>query len=440
MPSPKSNFLDKVLGRIGRLDKEGLQTVIQRLARERSFLETLFNTIEDGVLVVDEGGRILYFNEAVTRLIGLKRHESEGQPISRYMPDIDWPSLAVMDSRGGDRVSRHELEVAYPRPRFLSLYAAPLDGAAKGSSGLALILHDATETRRKTFAAIETERMQALTLLAASVAHEIGNPLNALDIHLQLMERELRRLRQGGLDPDRSGLAAEVRPSGGKLRRRRKAEPVSESGVEALERLDRYVSVAKGEIVRLDYIVRQFLQAIRPTPPKLAPTTLNDVVRETVDLLRPEIENRSIAIHERLWPQMAEAPLDRTQVKQVLVNLMKNAIQAMTKGGVLTLETGQSGEAVWLAVRDTGGGIPQEQLNRIFEPFFTTKKKGSGLGLMIVQRIVRDHGGRIELESRVNEGTTFRVWFPLHERHPRLLGAGEEDGSRPSDDRSAEGP
>jgi len=424
MASPKSNFLDKVLGRIGRLDKEGLQTVIQKLARERSFLETLFNTIEDGVLVVDEGGHILYFNEAVTRLIGLKRQESEGELISRYLPDIDWPSLAVMDSRGGDRVSRHELEVSYPRPRFLSLYAAPLDGAAKGSSGLALILHDATETRRKTFAAIETERMQALTLLAASVAHEIGNPLNALDIHLQLMERELRKLRQEGLDPDRSGLAAGARPE--KARRRRKAEPTVESCAEAIERLDRYVSVAKGEIVRLDYIVRQFLQAIRPTPPKLAPTTLNYVVRETVDLLRPEIENRSITIHERLTPQMAEAPLDRTQVKQVLVNLMKNAIQAMTKGGALTLETGQSGEGVWLAVRDTGGGIPQEQLNRIFEPFFTTKKKGSGLGLMIVQRIVRDHGGRIELESRVNEGTTFRVWFPLHERHPRLLGPGEE--------------
>jgi len=210
------------------------------------------------------------------------------------------------------------------------------------------------------------------------------------------------------------------------MRRRRKPEPVGEPPAEAIERLDRYVSVAKGEIVRLDYIVRQFLQAIRPTPPKLAPTTLNDVVRETVDLLRPEIENRGITIHERFSPQMAEAPLDRAQVKQVLVNLMKNAIQAMTKGGVLTLETGQSGEGVWLAVRDTGGGIPQDQLNRIFEPFFTTKKKGSGLGLMIVQRIVRDHGGRIELESRVNEGTTFRVWFPLHERQPRLLGSGQE--------------
>src|SRR2546425_13093071 len=193
-PASKSSFLDRVLGRIGRLDAEGLQTVIQRLARERSFLETLFNTIEDGVLVVDERGRVIYFNQAVVRLLGLVAQGAEGQHVSQVLPELDWAALAAQDSAGGQRVSRHELEVSYPRPRFLSLYVAPLDGEASGSSGLALIIHDATEAREQTFAAIESERIQALTLLAASVAHEIGNPLNALHIHLQLMEREVKKL------------------------------------------------------------------------------------------------------------------------------------------------------------------------------------------------------------------------------------------------------
>src|ERR1700733_6427504 len=173
MAANKSSFLDKVLGRIGRLDAEGLQTVVQRLARERRFLETLFNTIEDGVLVVDENGRVIYFNQAVTRLIGLQSNV-EGQHITQFLPEVDWKKISRADASGGERVMRHEFEVHYPRPRFLRLYAAPLDGEARGSSGVALILHDATEARQKTFEAIESERVQALTLLAASGAHEIG--------------------------------------------------------------------------------------------------------------------------------------------------------------------------------------------------------------------------------------------------------------------------
>ncbi|PYJ97768.1 MAG: PAS domain-containing sensor histidine kinase [Verrucomicrobia bacterium] len=414
--APKSSFLDKVLGRIGRLDPEGLQTVVQRLARERSFLETLFNTIEDGVLVVDEQGRIVYFNQAVTNLLGLKAQETEGQHLTRYLPELDWKELSARDRAGGQQVVRHEFEVNYPRHRFLRLYAAPLDGEGTGSSGVALILHDATEARQKTFDAIESERIQALTLLAASVAHEIGNPLNALHIHLQLIERELKKLKQGAKDADGRTLPAAKRPRPRVLHSGSDMEEIA-------AKLQNYLTVAKGEIDRLDYIVTQFLQAIRPTPPQKKMVSLNDIVRETLDLLRPEIENRGQTVEEKLARQLPTAPLDPAQIKQVLVNLVKNAVQAMTKGGVLTVQTGSGADGVWVSIADTGCGIPQEQLNRIFEPFFTTKRKGSGLGLMIVQRIVREHGGLIKLESNVGQGTRFRIWLPLHERQPRLLEA-----------------
>src|SRR3954451_18402867 len=103
----KSSFLDKVLGRIGRLDTEGLQNVVQRLARERTFLETLFNTIEDGVLVVDENGRILYFNQEVTRLLGLQPNV-EGQPVTDFIPELEWEKLAKFDNKGGQVIARHE--------------------------------------------------------------------------------------------------------------------------------------------------------------------------------------------------------------------------------------------------------------------------------------------------------------------------------------------
>src|SRR5581483_5480582 len=242
MVSSKSSFLDKVLGRIGRLDAEGLQTVIQRLARERSFLETLFNAIEDGVLVVDEHGRVIYFNQAVSQLLGWPE-DVEGRQARELLPELDWESILIATPNGEARPTHHEVELSYPRARFLRIYAAPLDGETRGASGMALILHDATEARQKTYEAIESERVHSLTLLAASVAHEIGNPLNALSIHLQLMSREIRKLRQPGLVSK-------------KVRRGESSE-----AVEAARKLEGYLEVAKGEITRLDYIVTQFLQA-----------------------------------------------------------------------------------------------------------------------------------------------------------------------------------
>ena len=408
----KSSFLDKVLGRLPRLDKEGLQTVVERLAHERAFLETLFNTIEDGVVVVDDEGTVAYYNDAATRLLGLPEN-AEGQPIRRLLPELDWEQVAAMDRAGGQRVARHELEIQYPRPRYLHVYAAPLDAEKRGSSGVALILHDATEAREKTFAAIETERTQALTMLAASVAHEIGNPLNALSIHLQLLERETKKLKK--LVPEIRSTTGRGKPAAGII-------GASQEVMDVALKSEQYLAVARGEINRLDYIITQFLQAIRPVAPQLQMALLNDVVRETIDLLRPELDNRGIRIEEAISSRLALAPIDAAQIKQVLVNLCKNAMQAMTRGGVLTLGTEPRENGVCLVVADTGGGIPQEMLSRIFEPFYTTKKKGSGLGLMIVQRIVRDHGGRIQIESNVGQGTTFRIWLPLEERAPRLLG------------------
>jgi signal transduction histidine kinase len=327
-----------------------------------------------------------------------------------------------MDRTGGQGVVRHEFEIEYPRPRFLRLYAAPLDGEATGSSGVALILHDATEARQKTFEAIESEKIQALTLLAASVAHEIGNPLNALHIHLQLMERELRKLRPGSEQRMSPG-------AGTGLRARHRAQSSANTAEtnDGLLKLEQYLGVAKGEINRLDNIVTQFLHAIRPSAPQLKPASLNQVVEKTLELMRPELDNRALHIKTKLARQLPLTPIDEMQMQQVLVNLIQNAKQAMTRGGTLTIQTGEGPDAVWMSVADTGGGIPEEQLNQIFEPFFTTKKKGTGLGLMIVQRIVRAHRGHIEVESQVGRGTSFRIWLPLHERKPRLLEAPTHD-------------
>lgn len=385
----KTSFLDKLIGRIDRVDPQSLQSVVLKLAREKGFLETLFNTIQEGVIVTDADGRITYLNVAAGQLLGIDPERAVGEPLSRYLRDLDWQRIWSADKDEWRKVFTHELEVFYPQQRFLGFYIVPVaDEENSVVTGMAIILRDVTETRQRAASTLESEKLSAITLLAAGVAHEIGNPLNSLNIHLQLMERELKKL------PTAQG-----------------------------ERLREDLRVARDEIARLDQIINQFLHAIRPTRPELQPTNVNDVVTETLALMEREIGDRDILVEQELADGLPRILLDRAQLKQAFYNIIKNALQAMRSGGILRLRTEADDAYVTISFIDSGQGIGPEQIGQLFEPYFTTKQDGTGLGLMIVQRIVREHGGTIEVESNKDRGTTFRIRLPIHEKRTRLLEA-----------------
>ena len=189
-------------------------------------------------------------------------------------------------------------------------------------------------------------------------------------------------------------------------------------------KLQEHLDVALAEIRRLDFIITQFLAAIRPTRPQLQSVVITDLLRECLGFLRPELEKGRVTVRTDFRADLPAMPLDANQMKQAFYNLIRNACQAMPDGGTLTVETTFNDCEVRVSFTDTGRGISAENMHHLFQPFFTTRGSGTGLGLMIVRRIVREHGGEIDIESRVGKGTRFTLFLPLVQKKVRLLEAG----------------
>jgi two-component system, sporulation sensor kinase E len=383
----KNTFLDKLINRIDRVGQEDLQAYLQRLNKEKGFFETIFNTLQEGIVVVDSKGKIRYLNHAMTTLLGLDPQKAMGTSMAQHLRELDWPTILAEG-----RVVSRDLEVFYPQARYLNFYLVPLEDRNTSVMGFALIFHDLTARRAQAREAIESERINAVTLLAAGVAHELGNPLNSLNIHLQLLERDLR---QGRAETAREDLLESVR-------------------------------VARSEVGRLDTIINQFLGAVRPAHAGRSMVSLNVTVHESLSFLEPEIRDRDVIVQEELAEGLPLIPANPDQLKQAFYNLIKNAIQALSHGGILRVTTSRTDNHLQVAFEDNGTGISTEDMAHITEPYFTRKKTGSGLGLFIVQRILHDHGGHLELLSEPGRGTTARISLPLAEHRVRLLGRTDE--------------
>ena len=398
----KAGFLEKLIGRLGKIGPEEVQNYLLRLAQEKGFLETVFNAIQEGIIVTDSTGRITYLNDAACELFGLDGEGSIGKQLDERVRGLDWNALA----HSGGPVTR-DLEIFYPRNRFINFYIVPLviesrvdrnENAAaddRGYSeqvGYAIIMRDITESRRTAEKTIESERLNALTLLAAGVAHELGNPLNSLNIHLQLMERQARKLK----------------------------------GKEG-EELQQSIEICRGEINRLDSIVTQFLRAIRPSRPQLQPENINTIVEEAVRFFSAEIEVRDIVVETELRSDLPLLQLDRGQMKQAFYNVIKNSFEAMKRRGILRIRTDMDESHVRVSFIDTGGGMSAETLSHVFEAYYTTKERGTGLGLLIVRRIVREHGGELAIESTEGKGLALTIRLPFKEQRVRMLEAGDRN-------------
>lgn len=396
MPQKKSS-LDRILGNLEDLDSANLPQVVQRLMRERRLLETVFNTIRDGILVIDENGVIQYANSQGCKLIGMQEDNVGKEVLWKLVPDLH-RSLegSTFQTDDEDSFTSREIELSYPEKRLVRLYIVPLQEGAAGVRlrNMAVILTDITEERLSTEQLIESEKVNSVLLLASGVAHELGNPLNSLTIHLQLLERKLKKL----------------------------------DASKDIEKLLASVEVCTGEVARLDGIITHFLEAVRPTPPDFKELSLLNLLNEVLDVQGVEFQDRSINVDIEFMEKNPVIQGDGGQVKQVLFNLFKNSLEAMQKEDRLKIVCRGDDDSIYLQFADTGIGIAESDISKVFLPYYSTKDGGHGLGMMIVQRIMREHGGRIGIDSKTGVGTVVTLQFPRKYRRTRLLENESERG------------
>ena len=396
MPQKKSS-LDRILGNLEDLDSANLPQVVQRLMRERRLLETVFNTIRDGILVIDENGVIQYANSQGCKLIGMQEDNVGKEVLWKLVPDLH-RSLegSTFQTDDEDSFTSREIELSYPEKRLVRLYIVPLQEGAAGVRlrNMAVILTDITEERLCTEQLIESEKVNSVLLLASGVAHELGNPLNSLTIHLQLLKRKLKKL----------------------------------DASKDIEKLLASVEVCTGEVARLDGIITHFLEAVRPTPPDFKELSLLSLLNEVLDVQGVEFQDRSINVDIEFMEKNPVIQGDGGQVKQVLFNLFKNSLEAMQKEDRLKIVCRGDDDSIYLQFADTGIGIAESDISKVFLPYYSTKDGGHGLGMMIVQRIMREHGGRIGIDSKTGVGTVVTLQFPRKYRRTRLLENESERG------------
>ncbi len=379
----KKDTLDKIVSRLDSLGTDELRGIFLRMAADKGLLQDVFDALRDGLILFDAEGHARLANRAAAKIYARPLHELLSVPFETLVGNTcRWEEL----HNSGIAISR-DLQVNYPEPRHYNFFMSPVGEGAE----YLLLIRDDTESRMQGEEDAEAQQMNLLTYLSSAVAHEIGNPLNSLGLNLQLLQRKLRKL------------------------------PAQDT-----EKLAPLLDEALAETRRLDTLLHQFLQSMRPTRLQRSPVNLADIIGRVISTLTPEIAPRGIAIHTELDEKQPELSADGDQLFQALYNLIRNAYQSIPgeSGGVF-IATAHSDSEIRIVISDTGTGISHEVMGSMYEPFRSTKKKGNGLGLLIVRRIIKDHGGSLSFFSKEGTGTTVTINLPRADKVVRLLPQGE---------------
>lgn len=393
---PGDEFKD--LGTSFNALSQSVSTIRSQLVEQARRAESVVERLEDAVAIVGPNGDVAFVNAAMKSLLPRLepgRAYAAAVPVGHPCRTLVEQALVVRASRGPVMA---DLPAGAGEARSQQqLMAHPITDQSRGFVGVMLVARNLGAISQLQTMLRYSRKLASLNRLLAGVAHEVKNPLNAMTIHLELLRQKL-------------GLRARE-PAGVVAGRGPAAEPPPTLSPE-IGSMMTHVSIISDEIHRLDHVVQGFLRFSRPEELQLAPVDVGALLQDVTDVVRPQAEQQGIGVTAET-ARAGSVQADRAMVRQALLNLALNAIDAMPDGGTLTLRARPVEEQqIEIEVVDTGIGISPEHLGRVFDLYFTTREQGSGLGLSMVYRTVQLHDGTVEVESSPGRGASFRMRLP----------------------------
>ncbi len=349
------------------------------LALMKLYNEHIIRSLHNGILVADASGEVTTINPAAQKLWGLLPQDTIGRrlkelPIAQFMKELIESWEKVLRRQQHMLFEALEFKTGDARQVLVDLYVSPLLGTGGDTQGVLLVGQDVTEEVRTKQALIHSERLAAIGRMSAVVAHEIRNPLSSIGLNTELLQEE-----------------------------------VDEAGMGKDSEAQSILSSISREVERLTEVTDAYLHLARLPKPNLQPHEINTILGDLLRFMSGEFESNHIELRLELDPDAGFVDADEAQIRQALLNLLKNSAESISDGGVLRVRTERSDSVVLITISDTGRGIAEDNLSRIFEPFFSTREGGTGLGLALTQQIISEHGGSIDCKSKPGKGTTFSV-------------------------------